>query len=190
MTQNYQEELLVLTEEMKIEMAQARENARLTENIEKQEQEISNNFREYNQEQAFFITVTKDKFLEDNHPVVVIDAIIERLDLSTLYSTYSDEGNKAYHPKMMVKILFYAYFSRIMTSRTIWQNVINRFDFLFLAAGQVPNFRTINAFRLRHLKDLPNLFAQIVMLCKELNMIGFEHLAVDGEMEKWRKNTG
>jgi hypothetical protein len=81
----------------------------------------------------------------------------------------------------MLKVLVYAYYCRIMSSRTIWRNVINRCDFIYLAAGQVPNFRTIDAFRLRHLKDLPNLFAQVVMLCNELEMIGFEHLAVDGE---------
>ena len=75
----------------------------------------------------------------------------------------------------MLKILFYAYYCRIMTSRTIWKNVINRCDFIFLAAGQVPNFRRINSFRLRHLENLPNLFAQIVMLCKELDMIGARH---------------
>ena len=68
-----------------------------------------------------------------------------------------------------------------MSCRLIWDAVINRSDFIYLAAGQVPNFRTINNFRLRHLKDLPDLFTQIVMMCKELGLIGFEHLAVDGE---------
>ena len=59
--------------------------------------------------------------------------------------------------------------------------VINRADFIYLAAGQVPNFRTINIFRLRHLHCLGALFAQIVLLCRRLGMIGFEHLAVDGQ---------
>jgi len=34
---------------------------------------------------------------------------------------------------------------------------------------------------LRHLEDLPDLFTQIVMMCKELGLIGFEDLGVDGE---------
>ncbi|MCK5027894.1 MAG: IS1182 family transposase, partial [Candidatus Pacebacteria bacterium] len=181
--QNEEQELFKLTEEMQQAMDEARKNILSASasidynNIEKYPQ----NFRDYDQSQMFFITVSKEGFIEDNHPVVIIDNIIERLDLGFLYSQYSNEGNPAYHPKMMLKILFYAYYCRIMTSRTIWKNVINRCDFIFLAAGQVPNFRTINSFRLRHLENLPNLFAQIVMLCKELDMIGFEHLAVDGE---------
>ena len=32
-----------------------------------------------------------------------------------------------------------------------------------------------------HLKDLPGLFTQIVLLCKELDMLDFEHMAIDGQ---------
>jgi len=176
-------ELLEVTEDMCQEMKKARECAESTKaSIDYNTiKDASYNFRDYDQAQSFFITVSKKGFIEDNHPVVIIDKIIEELNLESLYSEYSDEGNPAYHPKMMLKILFYAYYCRIMTSRTIWNNVINRCDFIYLSAGQVPNFRTINSFRLRHLKNLPNLFAQIVLLCKKLDMIGFEHLAIDGE---------
>jgi transposase len=52
---------------------------------------------------------------------------------------------------------------------------------MYLAAGQVPNFRTINTFRLRHLSRLAALFAEIVLLCRRLGMIGYEHLAIDGQ---------
>ncbi|MEA3429100.1 MAG: IS1182 family transposase [Thermodesulfobacteriota bacterium] len=176
-------ELFEVTENMRQEMEEARERAASTiASIDYNEiKDTSYNFRDYDQAQTFFITVSKAGFIEDGHPVVIIDKIIEGLNLDSLYSKYSDEGNPAYHPKMMLKILFYAYYCRIMTSRTIWNNVINRSDFIYLSAGQVPNFRTINLFRMKHLDNLPNLFAQIVMLCKELDMIGFEHMAIDGE---------
>jgi len=98
-----------------------------------------------------------------------------------LYGQYSDEGNPPYHPRMMLKVLFYAYYIGVMSSRTIWDCVINRADFMYLAVGQVPNFRTINAFRLRHVPRLAALFTEIVLLCRRLGMIGFEHLAIDGQ---------
>ena len=119
--------------------------------------------------------------LEEQHPASIIDLVVEKLDLTELYEQYSDEGNPAYHPKLMLKVLFYAYYVGIMSSRTIWDCVIHRADFMYLAAGQVPNFRTINSFRLRHIGRLIGLFTQIVMLCKRLGMIGFGHLAIDGE---------
>ncbi len=176
-------ELFTLTDEMKDAMKKARINK--DNSLPKMESTNSfnkkNNFREYNQNQAFFITVTKDKFLDASHPSAIIDTIIERLDLDCLYSYYSKEGNQPYHPKMMLKILFYSYYVGIMSCRTIWDSVIHRSDFMYLAAGQVPNFRTINDFRLRHLEDLPGLFTQIVLLCTELDMLDFKHMAVDGQ---------
>ena len=50
-----------------------------------------------------------------------------------------------------------------------------------MSAGQVPNFRTVHSFRLRHLDLLPELFTQIVFLCVKLDMVDFQYLAVDGQ---------
>jgi len=176
-------ELFEITDEMREAMEKA-----LVKDIRRTEAFVKpvigserNNFRPYDQKQDFFVTVSKSSFLEENHPAAIIDFVVERLDLTELYEQYSDEGNPPYHPKMMLKVLFYAYYVGIMSSRTIWDCVINRADFMYLAAGQVPNFRTINAFRLRHIERLGGLFAQIVLLCTELGMIGFEHLAIDGQ---------
>ena len=176
-------ELFEITDEIKEAMKRARiENRnRYPHHDGTNQTKERNNFRAYDQTQSFFITVTKDKFLDASHPAAIIDTIIERLDLENLYNYYSHEGNPPYHPKMMLKILFYGYYTGIMSCRTIWDSVINRSDFMYLAAGQVPNFRTINDFRLRHLKDLSGLFTQIVLLCKELDMLDFEHMAIDGQ---------
>jgi len=176
-----EQELFTITEEMRTAMLEAGKKASQIPVEYQVKEDIPYNFRDYDQMQSFFINVTKQGFLDDNHPVVLIDAIIEKLDLTAVYEVYSKEGRPAYHPRMMLKILFYAYYCKIMTSRTIWNNVLNRCDFIFLAAGQVPDFRTINNFRKRHLAELPDIFAQIVMYCRELDMIGYKHLAIDGE---------
>ena len=176
-------ELFTITDDMKEAMEKARSSqiGSFPDVKDTSYFDGNNNFRAYDQNQSFFITVTKDKFLDAGHPAAIIDIIIERLDLEILYKHYSKEGNPAYHPKMMLKVLFYGYYTGIMSCRTIWDSVINRSDFMYLAAGQVPNFRTINDFRLRHLEDLPGLFAQVVLLCEELDMLDFEHMAVDGQ---------
>ena len=176
-------ELIEVTEEMQEAMrsvAEADERRFAVDESTKVE-EPGNNFRPYDQRQRFFVDVSKDSFLEEQHPARIIDAVVEGLDLSEVYAQYSHEGNPAYHPKMMLKVLFYAYYIGVMSSRTIWDCVINRADFIYLAAGQVPDFRTINTFRLRHLPRLAALFSEVVLLCVRLGMIGFEHLAVDGQ---------
>lgn len=181
---NINRELFEITEEMKQEMEAERLNRQQNlKLISKENSPIDGkkNFRAYDQNQSFFVTVSKENFLDASHPAVIIDTIIEHLNLEYLYNYYSKEGNPAYHPKMMLKILFYAYYTGIMSCRTIWDSVIHRMDFIFLAAGQVPNFRTINNFRLRHLKALPELFTQVVLMCKKLDMLDFNHLAIDGQ---------
>ena len=186
-----QRELIEITEELRAEMEEKRREAGGEEKLyetEVKQGEEGYNFRDYDQRQDFFVTVSKGRFLETGHPAAVIDRVVERLDLSKVYAKYSHEGNPSYHPRMMLKVLFYAYYCGIMSCRTIWDQVVNRADFIYLAAGQVPNFRTINSFRLRHLGDLGELFTQIVYLCKELGLIGFEHLAVDGEKIKANAN--
>ena len=107
--------------------------------------------------------------------------MVELLDLGEIYADYAEEGKPAYHPQMMMKVLFYSYFCGLMSCRKIWDGMKNRADFIFLSGDQVPDFRTINAFRTRHTKVLPKLFSQIVMLCIELDMVDFAHLAIDGQ---------
>ena len=89
---------------------------------------------------------------------------------------------------MMLKVVFYAYYSGLMSSRKIWDGLKERADFIFLSGDQVPDFRTINDFRTRHMKVLPKLFAQIVMICVRLGMLDFQNLAIDGEKIKANAN--
>lgn len=175
-------ELIPINEALEKEMAKASEAAIVdTSPYEEGNERGADNFRPYDQSQDFFITVSKKAFLDSEHPAAVIDQVVERLDLEAVYADYAKEGNPPYHPKMMLKVLFYGYYCGIMSCRTIWEQVIHRADFMYLAAGQVPNFRTINSFRLRHLGRLSGLFTQIVYLCGTLGLIGFEHLAIDGQ---------
>ena len=128
-------ELFEITDEMREAMEKARmENIRQSPPVDEPGiDEERNNFRAYDQNQDFFVPVSKKTFLEENHPASIIDLIIERMDLRELYERYSDEGNPAFHPKMMLKVLFYGYYVGIMSSRTIWDCVINRADFIYLA---------------------------------------------------------
>ena len=139
------------------------------------------NFKEYNQKQGMFLTLVPDELLESEHPARIVDVVVENLNLDEIYAYYSEVGNEAYHPKMMMKILFFGYQQGIFSGRKVENNLKVRADFIFLSGGQIPDFRTINLFRIRHKKVLPDLFAQVVLLCNKLGMIDFENLAIDGQ---------
>ena len=85
---------------------------------------------------------------------------------------------------MMLKILFYAYASGIFSSRKIAKAVRENVVFIYLAAWQRPNFRTINNFRKNNLKELGDLFVQIVHICQNLKMIKLGHISIDSSRFK------
>jgi transposase len=118
--------------------------------------------------------------IEADDLCLVVNDVVKTLDLSCLYKKVSTEGNPAYHPAMMLKIYFYAYAKGIFSSRKIAQALKENIAFIFLAAWQKPNFRTVSDFRKKNLKELGLLFSQIVLLCKQLGMVKLDHIAIDG----------
>ena len=115
---------------------------------------------------------------------MVVDDVVNSLDLSCLYVKVSSEGNLAYHPKMMLKILFYAYASGIFSSRNIAKALGENVAFIYLAAWQRPDFRTINNFRKNNLKEIEDLFVQIVHVCQQLKMVKLGHISIDSSKFK------
>lgn len=117
-----------------------------------------------------------------NHLVYFISDLVDNLDLSAIHRDYEKEvkGQPPYHPALMTKILFYAYCRGIYSSRKIASAVFEEVAFVVLAAGNRPDFRTINEFRRRHIKTLPGIFAQILQFCEKAGIIGLKHVSLDG----------
>jgi transposase len=90
----------------------------------------------------------------DDHQCRVVNDVVKELNLSCLYQKVSSEGNPPYHPAMMLKIIFYAYAKGLFSSRKIAEAVKENLPFIFLAAWQKPDFRTISDFRKNNIKEL------------------------------------
>ena len=138
------------------------------------------NVRAYNQNQMALFPPSVQSLIESDDLCMVVNDVVKTLDLSCLYQKVSTEGNPAYHPAMMLKIYFYAYAKGIFSSRKITQALKENIAFIFLAAWQKPDFRTVSDFRKNNLKELGLLFNQIVQLCKQLGMVKLGHIAIDG----------
>jgi len=138
------------------------------------------NVRPYNQSQMHLFPPSVRSLIADDDLCMVVNDVVNELDLSCLYVKVSREGNRPYHPAMMVKVLFYAYTKGIFSSRKIAEALKHNVGFIFLAAWQKPDFRTISDFRKNNLKELGLLFAQIVVLCNELGMVKLGHVSIDG----------
>ena len=142
------------------------------------------NLRAYCQNQSLLFPANLLDFIKNDDLCMVVDDVVNSLDLSCLYHKVSSEGNMAYHPKMMLKVLFYAYASGIFSSRNIAKALGENVTFIYLAAWQRPDFRTINNFRKNNLEEIEDLFVQIVHLCQQLKMVNLGHISIDGSKFK------
>jgi hypothetical protein len=64
------------------------------------------NLRPYNQDQMELFPPSVRSLIEDDHLCMIVNDVVKAMDLSCLYQKISHEGNPAYHPAMMLKILF------------------------------------------------------------------------------------
>lgn len=116
-----------------------------------------------------------------NHPVRIVNEVVDRLDISHILDKYKGGGTSSFHPRMMLKVLFYSYLSNIYSCRKIAQALEENIHFMWLSGNSRPDFRTINYFRGKRLKDeIQDLFAQIVHLLADLGHLSLEVQYIDG----------
>lgn len=111
-------------------------------------------FKTYNQQQSLLLPPALEELIEANHPVRVINAVIDHLDIDKIVHTYKGGGTSSFHPRMMLKALVYAYICNEYSSRRIEQLLRRDVQFMWLAAMATPDHNTINRFRTERLKDV------------------------------------
>ena len=146
-------------------------------------------FRPYDQAQTKFVNLNYREILGEDSDAVMINDIIEAMDLSSMESEYVEVGNIAYNPKEMMKILVYGYFKGYFGGRPLYKNYNSDLGLRYLSNDDFPDFRTINVFRVKFKDEIADAFAKVVMLCKELGMIGFKNLSIDGQKLKANANV-
>ena len=110
----------------------------------------------------------------------VVDAIDEDLNLKEFKKLYRERGRCSYHPKMMLKIILYAYMNNIYSCRKIERQVQRDIHYIWLAAQERPDFVTINRFRNRVKNEINNIFTQVVLKLAEHGFITLDVEYIDG----------
>lgn len=111
---------------------------------------------------------------------------IDQMDISEIEGVYERNlaGYPPYHPRMMVKVLFYAYCAGVFSSRKMARRLEEDVAFRILAAENKPDFRTISDFRKLHLSALKKLFLEVLRLCRQAGLVRLGHVALDGTKQK------
>src|SRR5690554_390753 len=87
--------------------------------------------KDYNQNQNWLFPPSIQELIPADHPVRIVNSVIEQIDIKPLLETYSKEGHPSYHPKMMLKIMVYAYMDNIYSSRKIEKAMRENINFMW-----------------------------------------------------------
>lgn len=132
----------------------------------------SKTFRPYNPNQQFLMPPSMRDWLSEDHLAYFVSDTVDEMDLSEIEGVYERNlaGYPPYHPRMMVKVLVYAYCTGVFSSRKMAKRLDEDVAFRVLAAGNRPDFRTISDFRKLHLAALKKLFLEVLRLCRQAGL--------------------
>jgi transposase len=143
---------------------------------------MTTSYLPYEPQQQMLLPQALQDWLPEGHLAYYISDTIDSLDLSAFHARYAGGGsrNQPFHPAMMVKVLVYGYATGVFSSRKMAKKLHEDVALRVLAAGNYPAHRTICDFRAVHLKELSELFVQVVKLAKECGLVKLGTVAVDG----------
>ena len=137
-------------------------------------------FKEYHQGQMMLMPPSLEEKVAHDHLARYISQVVDELDTSKIEAGYSELGCPGYHPKMLIKLLLYGYSTGVRSSRRIQRASREDVVFMWLAGMQEPDFRTISDFRKDRLKDIKDIFRQVLEICYELGMVRCGKVSIDG----------
>ena len=156
-------------------------------------------FKSYNQNDNLLFPPCLGDFIAENDPVRVLNAVVDNLDLSAIESSYEGGGASSYNPRMLTKVVFYAYLQNVYSGRKMETLLRRDVNFMWLSGMQTPDFNTINLFRKNRLASVvDDIFTQVVQMLVDQKIISLEVQYVDGTKIEanankytfvWKKST-
>jgi transposase len=143
---------------------------------------MGKSYRFYYPDEELLLPPSLREWMPEDHLAYFVGDVIDQLDLSAMDNVYGNEkrGQPPYNPRMMIKLLVYAYCVGVFSSRWIERRLVEDIAFRVLAAENQPNFRTISDFRKIHLKTLEGLFEQDLKIALEAGAMKVGRVALDG----------
>ena len=137
-------------------------------------------FRPYIPNQTVLFPQRIDENIAADDPVRIVNAVVDNLNLDNFKKLYKETGRSAYHPKMMLKVIIYAYMNNIYSCRKIEKLLLRDIHYIWLAGHEHPDFITINRFRNRVKKEINEVFTQTVLLLSSKGFIRLNVEYIDG----------
>jgi len=132
-------------------------------------------------EQLVLIPTALEEIIPADHPVRLIDEILDRLNWTKWEATYhGSHGQPPIHPSVMAKTLLFAMIRRIRSSRQIEYELKHSIDFMWLTSGRRIDHTTLSEFRRKNAEELRDIFKQMIKLAIDLKIANLAELCIDG----------
>jgi transposase len=128
-----------------------------------------------------------EDWIEEDNPVRVIDAFVDKLDLSKLgFDGVAAEatGRPSYHPSGLLKLYIYGYLNRVQSSRRLEREAERNVEVMWLTLRLVPNHKTIADFRKDYGSPIKQVCVQFIELCRQVGLLATASVAIDGSKFK------
>ena len=137
-------------------------------------------FRPYLPNQTVLFPGRIDENIAANDPVRIVNTVVDNLNLDNFKKLYKATGRCPYHPKMMLKVIIYAYMNNIYSCRKIEKLLLRDIHYIWLSGNEHPDFITINRFRNRVKEEINTVFTQLVLVLADKGFISLDVEYIDG----------
>lgn len=140
-----------------------------------------------NRHQQSLLPASLEDYIADDHPVRVIDALVDKLDLASLgfsKAVPKDTGRKPYHPGDLLKLYVYGYLNQVTSSRRLERECHRNIEVLWLMGRLAPDFKTIADFRKDNGPAIGHACRDFVAFCRQWGLVKGALIAIDGSKFK------
>ena len=140
-------------------------------------------YKHYDYCQSVLIPVSlEDQIIPGTLEFAIHTLVEERFDTSIFDDRYSNDetGRWAYDPKILLKVVLFAYSRGLISSRKIERACKENVTFMALACGQRPDHSTIATFVSSMKDEIMPLFRDVLLVCDEMDLLGGTFFALDG----------
>jgi transposase len=138
-------------------------------------------------DQATLFPECLEDWIDEDNPVRVIDAFVEKLDLSGLgFDGVAPEatGRPSYHPAVLLKLYIYGYLNRVQSSRRLEREALRNVEVMWLTGRLIPDHKTIADFRKDSGPGIKQVCVQFIELCRLMGLLTQTSVAIDGSKFK------
>lgn len=140
-------------------------------------------YKPYKYDQMVLVPLSFQDQLEPGSFEYTLNELVEQhLDLSVFEARYQNErtGARAIHPKLLLKVILFAYSRGMISSRQIERAGRENVLFMALSGGCHPDHSTLAHFVSSMQKEIESVFTNILLVCDELHLLGGTHFSLDG----------